>query len=104
MNTNTKRMVLVAIAAFYVVVGGLFLQAYIPVQRFNASVEGPSLSGNQKAFEQQMRDALSYPDNQAKVRRYGSILLWGSLALGAGGGVLFLTRGRKSQPAQTGAQ
>jgi len=70
----------------------------------NASVEGPSLSGNKKAFEQQMRDALSYPDNQAKVRRYGSILLWGSLALGAGGGVLFLTRGRKSQPAQTGAQ
>jgi len=96
MNTNTKRMVLAAIAAFYVVVGGLFLQAYIPVQRFNASVEGPSLTGNRKAFEQQMRDAISYPENQAKMRRYSSILLWGTLALGAGGGVLFLTRGRKA--------
>lgn len=117
MNTNTKRMVLAAIAAFYVVVGGLWATNFIPLKRFDAQLAhkekliekmGLSAAYDFKAYKDAeaylLNHVLSYDGKAMKSRRYGSILLWGTLALVAGGGVMFLTRGRQSQPPQTGAQ
>lgn len=120
MNTNTKRMVLAAIAAFYVVVGGLWGSHYFPYQNFGAQIErqdklknemGYSAAQDSEAYKKAeasiqhyARTSPSLGETFSKIAFYQSILLWGTIALGAGGGVLFLTRGRKSQPAQTGAQ
>jgi hypothetical protein len=109
MNTNTKRMVLAAIAAFYVVVGGLWASNYIPQKQFDAQMArkeklidkmGFSAAFNSKEYEEAdaylLNNVLSYDFKAMKARRYGSILLWGTLALVAGGGVMFITRGRKA--------
>lgn len=109
MNKSVTRIGLAAIAAFYVVIGGLFLQAYIPVKMFDAQLDRKvdAAYGSKESEEAEAylsNHVLSYDGNEAKAHRYGTILLWGTIALGAGGGVLLLTRGRKSQPAQTGAQ
>ena len=95
MNNNTVRIGLAAVAAFYVIVGSLFLQAYIPLQRFYASVEASALSTESKDRAQHLQDALSYPENEAKVSRYGSILLWGTVGIATFGGVYIATRQRK---------
>ncbi|WP_295246377.1 hypothetical protein [uncultured Brevundimonas sp.] len=108
MNSNTLRIGLAAAAAFYVIVGSLFLQAYIPLQRFYDSVEASSLSSEPKDRAQHLQDALSYPENEAKVSRYGSILLWGTVGIATFGGVYVATRQRKrgdtAQSAKGGAQ
>lgn len=108
MNNNTVRIGLAALAAFYVIVGCLFLQAYIPLQHFYASVEASALSSEPKARAQNLQDALSYPENEAKVSRYGSILLWGTVGIATFGGVYVATRQRKrvdkAQSAKGGAQ
>lgn len=95
-DRTTIRIGLGLIAAFYVIVGGLFLQAYIPVARFNAAVEESSKPGYSRDYSQSgLQDALNYTANEAKVRRYGSLLLWGSVGLAVFGGVVVVTR-RKS--------
>lgn len=108
MNNNTVRIGLAAVAAFYVIAGSLFLQAYIPVQRFNATVEATSLPDDPKSRDQRLRDALSYTDNVSKVSRYGSILLWGTVGIATFGGVYVATRQRKrvdtAQSAEGGVQ
>ncbi|WP_312136381.1 hypothetical protein [Brevundimonas sp.] len=120
MNTNTKRMVLAAIAAFYVVVGGLWSTHYFPLKKFEAQVERQSELIKEMGFDaayesKEYNDAEAYQHHYVattpsldvtlgKMAFYKNLLFWGTIALAAGGGVLFLTRGRKSQPAQTGAQ
>lgn len=97
MNNNTVRIGLAAVAAFYVILGSLFLQAYIPVQRFNANVEANAKSEkyDHDFTSRNMEDALSYTDNLAKVSHYGSILLWGTVGIVTFGGVYVATRQRK---------
>ena len=97
MNNNNIRIGLAALAAFYVIVGSLFLQAYIPVQRFNANVEAnaKSKTSDPDFTSRNMADALSYTDNLAKVSRYGSILLWGTVGIATFGGVFIATRQRR---------
>ncbi|TFW12161.1 hypothetical protein EGY25_08920 [Brevundimonas intermedia] len=95
MNSNTARIGLAAVAAFYVIVTSLFLQAYIPLQRFYASVEATSLSIDPNSRDQRLQDTLSYPENERKVSRYGSILLWGTVGIATFGGVYVATRQRK---------
>lgn len=96
MDKNQLRLALAGVAAFYVIVGGLFLQAYIPLSRFEARVEA---GGPPDYSEQGMSDALSYEANLAKVSRYGGLLLWGTVGLATFGGVVFVTRRRKQAEA-----
>ncbi|ALJ09843.1 hypothetical protein [Brevundimonas sp. DS20] len=95
MNNTTIRIGLAAVAAFYVIVTSLFLQAYIPLHRFYASVEATSLPDDPKSRNQQLQDTLSYPANEVKVRKYGSILLWGTVGIATFGGVFVATRQRR---------
>ncbi len=96
LDRNTLRLGLGLIAAFYVVVGGLFLQAYLPVARFNAAVEADAEGSREYELSGRgLQDALTYEANDAKVRRYGAILIWGTVGLVAVGGVLGATRSRK---------
>lgn len=97
MNNNTVRIALAAVAALYVILGSLFLQAYIPVQRFNANVEANAKSETYDPdfTSRNMADALSYTDNLAKVSRYGSLLLWGTVGIATFGGVYVATRQRR---------
>lgn len=120
MNKNVIRLALAAIAAFYVVVGGLWASDYFPLQKFfaqdrikDALIEehGFSEAYHSKAYNdaveieaQYVRAHPSFAKTVNNLAFYQSLLLWGTVALGVGGGVLFLTRGHKSQPAQTGAQ
>lgn len=94
MNRSVLRMGLAAVVAFYVIVTGLLLQAYIPLQRFYSHAESDTPAASSMS-SQQMHDALSYPSNEMKVRRYGSILLWGTVGIAAFGGVVVATRQRK---------
>lgn len=97
MNNNAIRIGLAAVAAFYVIVTSLFLQAYIPVQRFNANVEANARSETYDPdfTSRNMSDALNYDTNQMKAQRYGSILLWGTVGIATFGGVFIATRQRK---------
>lgn len=109
MNTNTKRMVLAAIAAFYVVVGCLWATNFIPLKHFDAQLArkeklidkmGFSAAYNSEEYQELdtylITRVLTYDGKVVKARRYGTIILWGTIALVAGGGVLFFTRGRKA--------
>lgn len=97
MDKNQLRLALAGVAAFYVIVGGLFLQAYIPVARFDAAVEARVQRGAAYDYDsaQGMSDALSYDANVGKVGRYGGLLLWGTVGLATFAGVVFVTRRRK---------
>lgn len=87
------RLGLGLIAAFYVIVGGLFMQAYIPAARFNAAAEASTKPGYQYDYSAPaLQDALNFEANDAKVRRYGAILLWGTVGLVVFGGVVMVTR------------
>ena len=92
-NRNTIRLGLGLIAAFYVIVGGLFMQAYIPAARFNAAAEASTKPGYQYDYSSSaLQDALNADANDAKVRRYGALLLWGTIGLAVFGGVVMVTR------------
>ena len=120
MNTNTKRIALAAIAIFYVVLGGLWASNHFPLQKFSAQHEVQAELERKMGFdaafkskeyrasmEYQTAYAVSAPDVHVTLGRialYKTLLFWGTIALAVGGGVLFLTRGRQSQPTQTGAQ
>lgn len=103
MNKSVIRLGLAAVVAFYVIVTGLFLQAYIPLQRFYAHAESGSSAASSMS-NQQMHDALSFPANEMKVRRYSSILLWGTVGIAAFGGVIVVTRQRKRGDVAQSAQ
>ena len=120
MNRNVTRVGLAAIAAFYVVIGGLWAIDYFPLQKLYAQAEiqraVADRVGYQEAYETQEykkatayqeRYALSHSDiygTEAKLAFYQSLLLWGTVAISVGGGVLFLTRAREAQPAKGVAQ
>lgn len=91
-DRNTIRLGLGLIAAFYVIVGGLFMQAYIPAARFNAAVEASARGEGYDYSGSSLQDALSAEANDAKVRRYGALLLWGTVGLAVFGGVVMVTR------------
>ena len=120
MNQTTTRTALAAIAAFYVVIGGLWAINYFPLKGFYHQVEVKDAiisklgypaalsSVEYKAAEQaQATYALSHPDilvTEGRVAFYKSLLIWGTVAIGVGGGVLFLTRSRGGQAAKGAAQ
>lgn len=113
MNNNVVRIGLAAIAAFYVVVGGLWASHYLPLKKFENQIErqreivnklgfdaGYASKQYKEAEEYKMHYALTSPGlhvTYSRMALYQSLLLWGTIALGAGGGVLFVTRGRKVQ-------
>ena len=113
MNRNLIRLGLAGAAAFYVVVGGLWASTYFPFQTYMNQMERTDEIideiGYMAAFEskeyQDLKDrmalyGLTHTDPYETERRlalYGSLLLWGTVALGAGGGVLYFTRRRKGE-------
>lgn len=115
MNKNTTRLGLAAVAAFYVVTGGLWAADFFPLQKFYAATEAKSelfeKLGYPAVFEAkeykaatayQEAYALSHGDileTEGRLALYRALLLWGTVGLGVGGGVLFLTRGRGGQGA-----
>ena len=118
MNKNVTRIGLAAIAAFYVVVGGLWASQHFPLQKFYAQMELKDdlydrlgVSGALKSEEfmrasaYQERYALTHPDIMVTERRldlYKSLLLWATVGFAVGGGVLFLTRGNRGAQAIQG--
>lgn len=120
MNKNVIRIGLAAIAAFYVVVGGLWASDFFPLQKFYAQSDvkdeltekhGFSAAYDSKEYKEasayQQAYAITHPgifETEAKLAFYQSLLLWGTVALGVGGGVLFLTRGRGVPAIQKDAQ
>lgn len=120
MNKNVIGIGLAAIAAFYVVVGGLWASDFFPLQKFYAQSDirdalvekhGFSAAYHSKEYEESKAYELHYvrthPDIVETVNKlslYESLLLWGTVALGVAGGVLFLTRGRGVPVIQKDAQ
>lgn len=118
MNKNVTRIGLAAIAAFYVVVGGLWASQHFPLQKFYVQMELKDdlydrlgVSGALKSEEfrrasaYQERYALTHPDIMVTEHRldlYKSLLLWASVGFAVGGGVLFLTRGSRGAQAARG--
>lgn len=120
MNTNVVRLGLAAVAAFYVVVGGLWAADHFPLQKFYAQIEVKDAAverhGYPAVFQaKEYKEATAYQQTYAlthgdilqtegKLALYRSLVLWGTIALGVGGGVLFLTRrNRKGQPSTPNA-
>lgn len=112
MHRNTIRLAIAGIAAFYAVFGGLWAINYFPLaeyyrqseitDKFMMSSKGIDYMDDpeyKKADEAVEVYVLSHPDifvTERRISRYLSILLWGTVALGVGGGVLFLTRGKRA--------
>lgn len=110
MNKNTTRLGLAAVAAFYVVTGGLWAADYFPLQKFYVAMERQSELSEKLGFERawespeykaandyQQLYALSHGDileTEGKLALYRALLLWGTVGLGVAGGVLYVTRGR----------
>lgn len=116
MNKNTIRLGLAAVAAFYVVTGGLWAADFFPLQKFYAATEAKSELSDKLGFERawespeykaatayQETYALSHGDileAESKLALYRALLLWGTVGMGAAAGVLYVTRGRGSQAAE----
>jgi hypothetical protein len=113
MNRNLIRLGLAGAAAFYVVVGGLWASDYFPLQNFyaQAKVQESIIDemGVAKAIDSEEYNAsraaeqtyaITHGDimeTERKLALYGSLLLWGTVALGIVGGVLYFTRQRKGE-------
>lgn len=118
MNKNVTRMGLAAIAAFYVVVGGLWASDYFPLQKFYAQREikdaiyekvGYPEAFRSKEFEAATAYEQTYAlthgsifETESKLASYKSLLFWATVALSVGGGVLFVTRGKLGAQATQG--
>ena len=118
MNKNVTRMGLAAIAAFYVVVGGLWASDYFPLQKFYAQREikdaiyekvGYPEAVRSKEFEAATAYEQTYAlthgsifETESKLASYKSLLFWATVALSVGGGVLFVTRGKLGAQATQG--
>lgn len=114
MNRNTIRFVLAGVAAFYVVIGGIWALDYFPLQKFYAQIEvqnaliqerGAEAFGSEEYREStayQQAYAVSYPDiltTESKLAFLQSLLLWGTVALAVVGGVLLVTRRKTASQA-----
>lgn len=120
MNQTTFRIALAAIAAFYLVIGGLWAINFFPLKNFYDQIEVKDAiveklgypaafrSAEYKAADEaQATYALSHPDilvTEGRVALYTSLLIWGTVAIAVGGGVLFLTRARGVPAAKGAAQ
>ncbi|WP_312404520.1 hypothetical protein [Brevundimonas sp.] len=118
MNKNVIRLGLAAVAAFYVVVGGLWAADYFPLQKFYAQREIKDgiyeKVGYPDAFRsKEYQAATAYEQTYAlthgsiietenKLASYKSLLLSATVALGVGGGVLFMMRGKSGAQAIQG--
>lgn len=72
---------------------------------FDAAFASKEYQASQASQAYQMIYAVSAPDVHVTLGRislYKTLLLWGTIALAVGGGVMFLTRDRKT--AQAGVQ
>lgn len=121
MNNNVVRLGLAVVAAFYVVTGGLWAADYFPLQKFYAQEEVKDsiiekvgylaafeTEEYKEAFAYQQTYALTHPgiiETEKKLALYRTLLFWGTVGFGVGGGVLFLTRrDRKGQPSAAKAE
>lgn len=112
MNNNMTRLGLAVVAAFYVVVGGLWAADYFPLQKFYAQGEikesivekiGYPAAYDTEEYKAALANQRAYAvkrprfaDTKRKIALYRSLLLWGTVGFGVGGGVLLVTpRGRK---------
>lgn len=112
MHRNTVRLALAGVAMFYAVFGGLWAIDYFPMANFyrQSEITKGIMSKSHdyeflksEEFQRASRSEEAYiqahPDLTAtrhRIELYQSILLWGTVALGVGGGVLFLTRGKRA--------
>lgn len=119
MNNKTQRLGLAAIAAFYVVVGGLWALDYFPLRGFYSDIQlketiservGYGTAYNTPEYQQATARMEAYSlshagiiETEKKVGLLGSILLWVTVALGVAGVILVLTRG-KTQNSTTSAK
>lgn len=111
MNKNITRIGLAAIAAFYVVVGGLWASDYFPLQKYYAQTEikndlaeklGSSRAYLSREYQEasavELKYILAHPElflTEARLDFYKALLRWATVGLAVGGGVLFLTRGNR---------
>lgn len=112
MRQNEVRLALAGVVMFYAVVGGLWATNYFPLKgvyrqqeitrEIEMNSEYESWRTNEaykKANEYQERYHLTHisPDiTEARIALYQSMLMWGTIALGAGASVMFLTRGKRA--------
>jgi hypothetical protein len=120
MTRQTVRIGLAAIAAFYAVLVGLWAVDYFPLRKFYAQMEVKEALVERLGYDRawaseeyeaasayQQAYALSHPgimETEGKLALYQSILLWGTIAIGVGGGVLYLTRGRGGRTTEEAGQ
>jgi hypothetical protein len=112
MYQKSVRLAISGVIMFYVVVGGLWATNYFPLRGayrqqeiarkiemstdYETWVENKAL---QKAREYQDRYYSTHVGSdvtQARINLYQLMLLWGTIALGAGVSVMFLTRGKRA--------
>lgn len=112
MHRNTVRLALAGIAIFYAVFGGLWATNYFPLQDHyrqhqimrdlaasSSGIEYFKSPAYRKANGAVEEYVFTHPDisvTESRIGLFQAILLWGTVALGVGGAVLFLTRGRRA--------
>lgn len=118
MNKNVVRMGLAAIAAFYVVIGGLWASDYFPLRQYYAqteikndladklgSINAYKSRKYQEASNVELKYILAHPElfrTESRLTFYQSLLLWATVAFGVSGSVLFMTRGKRGAQAVQG--
>lgn len=111
MHRNTVRFILVGIAVFYAVVGGLWATNYFPLQNALRQTEiqkklmrktppsewatNAELTKSSDIWTDYVMSHPSFSETRATISLYQSILLWGTISLGVGASVVFLTRGKR---------
>ena len=112
MNQQSRRLALAAVSVFYVVIGGMWATNYFPLQKFYSTIKQENAYVEKFGYEKWLQSpehknsedyialySLTYPSidvTENKIGLYQSILLWGTVALGVGAAVLFLTRGKRA--------
>lgn len=125
MGRQAIRIGVALAAMFYAVAGGMWATSYFPLQQAYAQAkkreeiresfvkkfgienwvvspenfDSTAVSAWETANDYMTEYSLRHPDISDTERRiafYESLLLWGTIALGAGGTVLFLTRGKRA--------
>ncbi len=111
MHRQTIRLALAGIAVFYAFFGGLVVTNYmtlhesdrlaeriVRIKEKHTGVEWLYDPEYKKAEDALTKHVLTHQDDAVYASRaslFGAILLWGTVALGVGGGVLLLTRGKR---------
>lgn len=112
MHRNTVRLALAGIAVFYAIFGGLLATDYfslwesdrlakavIQIESKHSGIEYLDDPAYEKAEKALREHVVTHPDDtvvMARIHLLQSVLLWGTVALGVGASVLFLTRGKRA--------